>query len=130
MGFGAFSSDAKSSQETVSVGGSGQYIKKGTVAQGGSVLLAKGANAGGYNVKTTKGSVTVNNTGLGKDDFKSIIGEITSATPAQIQQSSPPAVTPPVTDPANDSKSKYLKYGLWVVAAIVVGLIARGFFKK
>ena len=130
MGFGPFSSDSSSSQETVNVGGSGQYNKKSTVAQGGSVLVSKGANVGGTTLTGSKGAVTVNNTGLGASDLKSIIGNITAATPAQIQQSSPPAVTPASAPSADDGKSKYLTYGLIIAVAVVIGLVARSFLKK
>lgn len=130
MGFDAFSSDSKSNQKTVSVGGSGQYIEKPAagVAQGGGVLFGKSANLGGANIKT-KGNVTVNNTGASTADLKSLLGEITAATPQQVQQAS----SPPVTDQAaatDDTKSKYITWGLSLAAAISVGLIARGLFRK
>ncbi len=129
MGLGPFSSDSKSSQESVNVGGSGQYIKKGTVAQGGSVQVGKGANVGGTTLTGAKGPVTINNTGLGKADFESLIGSLAAATPAQVQQATPAAVTPPVTNQAGDSKSKYFTVGLAVMAAIAAGLLARKIFR-
>lgn len=131
MGFGAFSSDSTAKQETVNVSGQGQYNRKSDIAQGGGVLIGRNAKLGNNDLKGNKGAVTINN-GPSAADLKSLLGNITSATPAQIQESTPATPAPvtsdslaaKTTEDAAAKQKKLITYG--AIAAVL--LVAAGFF--
>lgn len=134
MGFGPGSSDSKSSQTSIDVSGSGQYNKGSDVAQGGGVLVGRKAKVGSSEYKVnSKGAVTINQ-GLQPNDFESLIGKLTAATPQQQQAAAPVVVTTPAapssTGAADAGASMNTKYLLYGAGAIALGLLARTFFKK
>lgn len=129
-----FSTASTASATNTTVSGSGQFIKGGTVAQGGSVQLGKGAKVGSSEYKVnSKGAVTINQ-GLQPNDFESLIGKLTAATPQQQQAAAPVVVTTPAapssTGAADAGASMNTKYLLYGAGAIALGLLARTFFKK
>jgi len=125
MGFGPGSSDSKSSQKTTNVSGQGQNNQKSSVAQGGSVLIDKGASIGGYSLKGVNGDLAITNTttGTSPTDLKDIIGSIIAAAPAPNQAAgAQTTVPPPGAAPAAADWKKYLPLGLTALA-LLAGLV-------
>src|SRR5207237_4745420 len=81
LGFSDQSS--KATTEHVDVSGAGQYNRKSTVAQGGSVLLQKGAKIAGLDLSKASagkgGTITVNQ-GVSPDLLTALVGKLTTVT--------------------------------------------------
>lgn len=86
---------------------------------------------GGNTLGTVTGPVNIQN-GIKADDFSAIVGDLFKASPAQVSQSTPPAVTPAPTAATDTSAAKRKIVILVMIAAgaIALGLIFRKFVKK
>jgi hypothetical protein len=86
--FLGMSSESNANQKTITASDSAQNIgDKSTVAQGGSTMFGKGASAGTINLSGAKiaEGVTLNLTaGASDSQLKSLLGEYSTATAAQI----------------------------------------------
>lgn len=133
MGFGPFSSESNSKQESVSVADQGQYNKKSDVAQSGSTLVGRKATLAGLNLagaKLQSGSNLTINEGPNVSD---LVSQLTQATDAQIQSAingvsqnitgtaagQPGGSTPDANAPAAPSSSSKT---MWIVAAAVAAV--------
>jgi hypothetical protein len=103
---GGIDSTSTANQKSQDVSGSGQLNERATVAQGGSVLLGKGAKLG-LDLSKTKiakgGTITINQ-GPSNDLLQSLIGNLPapSAPPPPVVVSAPSS--PPSTDTTNPEK--------------------------
>ncbi len=110
MSVGPFSTDSKAIQKTQNVSGSGQLNEKSEVAQGGSVLVSKGATLAKYDLsraKLGKGASIEVNEGPSTDLLTDLVGKLSGVNvqPAPAPPSSSPTViTPTVPGPSGDDK--------------------------
>lgn len=114
--------------------GANRFSAPQTGAQGSGIAVQGDKNTvqtGGNSLGTVTGNVNIQN-GLKADEFSSLVGELFKASPAQVAQATPPAVTPaaaPTAETGAGSK-KIVVLAIVAAAAIALGLIVRKFLKK